>query len=566
MTIDRTEEVAQSQSDADLITATRSGDSAAFGQLYARHVLAARRLARTLANSNADADDLVAEVFAKMLDKLKSGGGPDAAFRTYLLTSVRNTFYDRLRRNQKITVTDDVAKHDPGIPFVDTAVEGLERSLAARAFAKLPERWQVVLWHTEVEGESAAEVAPLLGLTPNGVSALAYRARERLRQAYLQEHLTDTASADCGWTIERLGAHVRGGLSNRETNKVKAHLSDCHRCRALYAELGEVNSGLRGVLAPIVLGGSAAAYLTAGSKGGLSLIGLWEVARQAFGGRAAQVAMAGGGVAAATAVTLALMPHSTPGGSPVDAITRPETVATEPSTGSTDSPSPSATPAAGPAEPNASGSTSASPSTPGSPGTDPTGGTGVPGQQPGASPTPETQSTLAGPPVDKPGRSAVSATLDPDGPLARGRSGILVLTITNNGAGGGGAEASPKGPATAKITATFSLPRGVTLRSGSPGDKWSCSATSGGAVCSRPSLPAGRSTTARVPVAVASDAAAGTPRATLTSANIGTRTVEASSGVVDGGSVTTASATSAEATAVRRGKSSHATTTGRTDR
>src|SRR4029453_12935247 len=153
MTTDRIEEVAQGLSDADLITATRSGDAAAYGQLYARHVLAARRLPRTLTSSGADADDLVAEVFAKLLDRLKAGGGPDAAFRTYLLTSVRNTFYDRVRRNQKVTVTDDVAKHDPGGPFVDTAVEGLERSLAARAFAKLPERWQTVLWHTEVEGE-----------------------------------------------------------------------------------------------------------------------------------------------------------------------------------------------------------------------------------------------------------------------------------------------------------------------------------------------------------------------------------------------------------------------------
>jgi RNA polymerase sigma factor (sigma-70 family) len=562
MTIDRTEVLAQGPSDAELITATRSGDAAAYGQLYARHVFAARRLARTLANSNADADDLVAEVFAKMLDKFKTGGGPDAAFRTYLLTSVRNTFYDRLRRNQKVTVTDDVAKHDPGVPFVDTAVEGLERSLAARAFAKLPERWQVVLWHTEVEGESAAEVAPLLGLTPNGVSALAYRARERLRQAYLQEHLTDTAGSDCGWTIERLGAHVRGGLANRETGKVKAHLSDCDRCRALFSELSEVNSGLRGVLAPLVLGGSAAAYLTAGSKGGLSLISFWEMTRQAVSTRAGQVAMAGGGVAAATAVTLALAPHSTPVGDPADAVTQPKTSITEPSTGSTNGPSPSATTGTGPADPGASASASASPSTPGSPGPTPTGDAGVPGQQQTEpAPAPGAPSTGAPLPADKPGRADVSANLDPARPLARGRSSVLVLTMTNNGrsdgTGGGGAEAKPNGPATAKITATFSLPRGVTLGSGSPGDKWSCSATSGGAVCSRPSLPAGRSTTARVPVTVAADAAAGTPSATLTSTNIGTKTVSASSGVVGSASETTASATSMEATTQRHGRSSH---------
>ena len=43
----------------------------------------------------------------------------------------------------------------------------------------------MVLWHTEVEGQRPAEVAPLLGMSPNSVSALAYRAREGLRQAFV---------------------------------------------------------------------------------------------------------------------------------------------------------------------------------------------------------------------------------------------------------------------------------------------------------------------------------------------------------------------------------------------
>ena len=46
------------------------------------------------------------------------------------------------------------------MPFRDTAVEGFENAAAARAFASLPERWQLVLWHTEVEGQKPAEVAP----------------------------------------------------------------------------------------------------------------------------------------------------------------------------------------------------------------------------------------------------------------------------------------------------------------------------------------------------------------------------------------------------------------------
>ena len=54
-------------SDAELITAVRSGDSAAFSPLYLRHVGAARALARQLTRDPNEAEDLVSEAFAKVL-------------------------------------------------------------------------------------------------------------------------------------------------------------------------------------------------------------------------------------------------------------------------------------------------------------------------------------------------------------------------------------------------------------------------------------------------------------------------------------------------------------------
>ena len=95
-------------------------------------------------------------------------------------------------------------------------------------------------------------------MTPNGVSALAYRAREGLRQAYLQVHLgqLDTEDQQCRATVDRLGAWTRNGLSKRETAQVEAHLDGCDRCRALAAELADVNGALRSIIAPLVLGGN----------------------------------------------------------------------------------------------------------------------------------------------------------------------------------------------------------------------------------------------------------------------------------------------------------------------
>jgi RNA polymerase sigma factor (sigma-70 family) len=281
----------QGPSDAELIVAVRDGTTDAYATLYARHRDAAYNLARHLTRSQAEADDLVSEAFAKLLDTLRCGGGPESAFRAYLLTALRHCAYDRTRRDRRIDLTDDETAYDSGVPFTDTAVAGLDRSLAARAFATLPQRWQTVLWHTEIEGQSPTEVAPLLGLTPNGVSALAYRAREGLRQAYLQVHLGNTRTDRCHSAVERLGAWTRDGLSKRETAQVEQHLDECDSCRALAAELADVNGGLRVFVAPLVLGTATAAYLAA-VKGGTvaAAVGVGAVATGTVTGSAASSA------------------------------------------------------------------------------------------------------------------------------------------------------------------------------------------------------------------------------------------------------------------------------------
>ena len=257
-------------SDAELIDAVRRGTIKAYGRLYARHVHAAHNLARQLARSPIEADDLVSEAFAKVLTVLCAGGGPDSSFRSYLLTALRHTAYDKARRDRKLELSDDVeavsgVAKATSQPFHDTAVARLDQSLAARAFASLPEHWQTVLWHTEIEGQTPAQIAPLLGLTPNGVSAMAYRAREALRKAYLQAHVAQNPSERCRATTAKLGAWTRGGLSKRETTQVEAHLDECAACRALTAELADVNGALRGIIAPLVLGVGTTGYLAAGA-------------------------------------------------------------------------------------------------------------------------------------------------------------------------------------------------------------------------------------------------------------------------------------------------------------
>ncbi|GGV16180.1 hypothetical protein GCM10010182_41210 [Actinomadura cremea] len=296
--------------DAALISRVRAGDTGAYGTLCERHAPAARGLARHLADGDA-AEDAVQEALAKILDLLRRGGGPDSGFRPYLLTAVRRAVYDRHRADRRVHPTDRIDDLDRGTPFEDPAVRDLERSMVLGAFHSLPERWQTVLWHTEIEGARPADVAPLLGLTPNGAAALAYRAREGLRQAYLQMHLAalpDERRA-CREAVDKLGAFVRDGLARRDTRRVRGHLDGCAACTAVHAELAALNSTLREVLGPLVLGAAATAYLATGG----GLFG-WPAhlprrGRQALGGGAAAVACA-------VALAMALVSNDAPSPEP----------------------------------------------------------------------------------------------------------------------------------------------------------------------------------------------------------------------------------------------------------
>lgn len=301
-------ETPEGPSDAELIARVRNGDLEAYGELFGRHHHAAERMARQLVPAN-DADDLASDAFAKVLDALRNGGGPDISFRAYLLTTVRRVHVDRIRSGRKVQTTDDIAAYEREPQgFDDPTVTGFESGAAAKAFASLPERWQAVLWHTEVEGEKPAAIAPLLGMTANGVSALAYRAREGLRQAYLQQHLADVASDRCRWTTERLGAYVRGGLTKRENHNVREHLDDCTKCTAVYLELVEVNSALPALLAPALLGTAGLGYLAAASGAKIGFVGFLVTGwRKATENSTRTAVSAGAVVVVAVAAVLAAM-------------------------------------------------------------------------------------------------------------------------------------------------------------------------------------------------------------------------------------------------------------------
>ncbi|MBT2498217.1 sigma-70 family RNA polymerase sigma factor [Agromyces sp. ISL-38] len=245
--------------DQALIERTRRGERSAYAELWRRHSASARTVARSY--SSLDPDDLVAESFTKIYDAILAGGGPRGAFRPYLFTTIRNTAAGWGRARHETNLETLESFEDPSSSESAT-LDALDRSTTAQAFRSLPTRWQEVLWYSEVENMTPQQIAPIVGMSANSTAALAYRAREGLRQAWIQAHLRNAAAEpECQWSIDRLGGYTRGRLRARETARLEAHLDDCARCTIVAAEAREVGSRLALVLLPLAAGiGGATAY------------------------------------------------------------------------------------------------------------------------------------------------------------------------------------------------------------------------------------------------------------------------------------------------------------------
>lgn len=292
-------------SDAELISAVRAGSPDAYGHLYARHHTAAVRLARRYARNTSDAEDLAAEAFANVLATLHGGAGPEEFFRAYLFTCIaRLAARGNLKANRE-NPSGEMERYEGEQPYDDPVLSGFETDAVTRAFRTLPERWQAVLWYTEVDGLQPAAIAPMLGLSPNAVSALALRAREGLRQAYLQAHVASEAvSKECEAYADKLGAYARDGLSQRKAEKIREHLDGCARCSAALLQLEDVGFAMRVVIFPLVTAipftapaaGKAVAAGIAAGGGEAAGRGFGKLDRRyaVMGGLALAVAVAGG--------------------------------------------------------------------------------------------------------------------------------------------------------------------------------------------------------------------------------------------------------------------------------
>ncbi|GAB3603966.1 hypothetical protein [Microbacterium aureliae] len=264
----RTERDPSMLADSALVLRTRSGDVRALGELRRRHRHAGVTVAASV--SNLDPVKVTDEAFSRSAQAIAAGGSPSGSFRAYLFASIRSTAATWGKTARR--TADDVLDPQHALPPARADAETLDRSLIHQAFRRLPARWQEVLWYTEVEQMRSADVAPLLGLRPGAVAALAGRAREGLRTEWLSAHLRSVAAeSECRDALELIGDAAH--LGRRDRARLDEHLERCTRCTIVADEADDISQRLALVLLPLTVGIAGTAGYLAALQAGESAVG-----------------------------------------------------------------------------------------------------------------------------------------------------------------------------------------------------------------------------------------------------------------------------------------------------
>ena len=163
---------------------------ASFETLMLPHLDAAYNLAKWLLRNEDDARDVVQEAYLRAFKSF--GGFHGSNGRPWLLTIVRNTAYNLIKKNQtaNLTTTFDEEEHvlerESASPA--TLLEQNEESkLVRQAIDRLPDEFREILVLRHLEGLSYKEIADVAHLAPGTVMSRLARARAKLKE-YLMPH------------------------------------------------------------------------------------------------------------------------------------------------------------------------------------------------------------------------------------------------------------------------------------------------------------------------------------------------------------------------------------------
>jgi RNA polymerase sigma-70 factor (ECF subfamily) len=175
--------------DHQLMRSVRNGDVAKLATLYDRHQRPLFNFFLRLTASRPIAEDLVHDVFTRIL-KYRSSYGEQEHFTPWMYRIARNAHIEHARRHRlEVVVADPETQREPVSPDLrpdERAEYGENIALLRRALAKLPEDKREILVLSRFQNLRYEEIARILDCEVGTVKVRVYRAVRQLEQLYNQ--------------------------------------------------------------------------------------------------------------------------------------------------------------------------------------------------------------------------------------------------------------------------------------------------------------------------------------------------------------------------------------------
>jgi RNA polymerase sigma-70 factor (ECF subfamily) len=186
-------------SDRLLLEQIQQGDKEALGILFRRHACAVRNVACRILRNEAEADDMVQEVFLFIFRKAALFDATLGAARSWIFQVAYHRAFDRRRylNSRQFYSSQDLeetGRHlaDPRdeLPFHELSMEGiLGKQLTARLNAQLTPEQRETIRLFFFDGYALKEIAQLTGRSLVNVRSHYYRGLARLRKYVLSEKM-----------------------------------------------------------------------------------------------------------------------------------------------------------------------------------------------------------------------------------------------------------------------------------------------------------------------------------------------------------------------------------------
>jgi RNA polymerase sigma-70 factor (ECF subfamily) len=177
-----------SLSDADLIKRSQAGDERAFVALYEQYQPAVYTYLCYRLGDGMLAEDLTAEVFIRLLDRLATLDVTERPLLAWLYTIAANLSIDHQRKNgryQWLPLDEERDQQETETSY--SADARLAQETLAKALNNLTEEQRQVVLLKFVEGRSNAEVGAILGKNEGSIKSLQHRALAALRRLLVKD-------------------------------------------------------------------------------------------------------------------------------------------------------------------------------------------------------------------------------------------------------------------------------------------------------------------------------------------------------------------------------------------